>query len=75
MNACNFPHEGMYIAPYYWRPGQSWLVLKGAGVAFLEDSYDLGAGPLGAQVFQKLVQSSPYRQTLSNSVDSGDRLD
>ena len=28
---------------YYWRPGQNCSVLEGEGVAFLEDSYDLGA--------------------------------
>ena len=36
----------MYIATfYYWRPDQSWLVPDGQGVAFLEVSYGIGAGP------------------------------
>ena len=37
--------EGMYIVTYYLRPGQSWSVLEGEGVAFSEDSCDLVAWP------------------------------
>ena len=44
------------------------------GVAFREDSYDLGTVPSGSLCFPKLVQSGPYRKILNNSVDIADRL-
>ena len=36
---------------------------------------NLELAPRVAKVFPKLLQSGPYRQILSNSVDTGDRLD
>ena len=38
--------KGMYIASYdKWRSDQIWLVPEEEGLAFLEDYYDLRAGP------------------------------
>ena len=67
---CLILHEGMYIDIYdYWIISQSWLIPEGESVAFLQDSYDLKAGPYSSPCFPKMVKLGPYRQILSNSVD------
>ena len=67
--------SGIDIATfYYWRPGQNWPVVEREGVASLENSYDLEAGPEVAQVIKNWL-SGPYGQILSNSVDIGERKD
>ena len=47
-----------------WRLCQCWTVPEEEDLAFLEDSYDFGAGPQGDPCFPKLVQSSPPQADL-----------
>ena len=45
--------EQMYIATFYhWRPGQSWSVMEGEGVA-------LELAPRATQVFQNWISLAP----------------
>ena len=53
---------------HYWRPGQSWSVLEGEAVAFLEDSYGLGDGRK-AQISQNWFNPAPTGRLGQNITD------
>ena len=56
---------GMYIATYdYWRSSHIWLVPEGEGVAFLEDSYDLGASPSNKDTYFHIAMNPQPRKYL-----------